>query len=1200
MLPLAAAAALLLQPQSASVFVSAKKEVDPAELERSILRELYEATNGHAWNENTGWAHDTPDVCTWTGIECLLSPYETEDGSNGDVRNPVIGIYLGDNFLSGRTPASLWKLPELRTLDLSYNPALDVDFGSLADKLDNHDKDSTETVVVPPLENINVRQTGTTSAKGVAALANTITKLVLSDCKFESQFPPDLLELRKLDTLGLSGCSLRGSLPDGDTNGISKLSQLRVFDVYDNDLTGTLPEGLADLVHLRSLILSKNQFHGKVPSFVNDELVMLEQFWINFNDFTGTIPAFDKQPSISKLYLNGNSFTGEIPTTFLEAALTGPEGFATSEDPIMVNLGKNEFSGIIPASLDRLSLLPITFRFGGNAWTGVAPELCDNTNWNEGMIEYYGCQGLICPPYTYSAAGYYTDEDPCEPCSTSDYFGTFDCFEQDDRAVLMNLYAKLGGEKWIHNEGWKDAPRYVADDDYSGEWFDYCDWYGVECWDLGDAKDKRVRRIILSNNNLVGTMPETIFSIEHMTTLDVSNNLQLVVSFRSIGRSQHIYSVNVGGTQTKDFDGIQHANDFFKRLQADNTPIAGTLPSEITRIHNLEVLSLQECQMNGELPNDLFAMSSLQELYLTQNNFQGVLPDKWASLVDLQVLSLAKNAFRGVLPESFGYSPSLRAITLKDQVSKGGGLSGSLPSFRKSMSLSQLILADNKLEGTLPEDLLMAAEGYARDEELNTLFHVDLTNNKITGNIHGSYERFSQLDLYLEGNLISSIDERLCTLPNPSWMSGGVGAYGCEAILCPQGTYNHGGRRKYMDDGCLPCENNESGSLSYLGQISCGFGLDDPALSGVDPLSPEASAEASAATAAASQSMERAVLESLFVSTGGPDDQWKSSNGWKDSDNFCTWYGIDCDENGSVASIQLGSNGLKGSLPASIWTLPNLVHLKIYGNQIDVDFGGIEIARNLQTLGLDDTGLKSLDGISKARSVTKLNVAYNNLAGNLSEELSKLVNLESLDISHNKIIGVLPFWLRNFVSLTSFSASHNNLEGQVPDFATLLGLVYLDLSHNKLGGILPTTLLAGSMPGIKIVVDLSHNQIEGIVPGELGRSTRLSIELQENKITGIDGSLCNVGGWNDFGVMSFGCDGILCPTGTWNSLGRQSSEGVPCATCKKGGAAKYMGATTCGSSTTTISSSSSRGRTSGGCMAVALLVGLVSAALVML
>jgi len=1163
---------------------SARKEQTPAELERSILRELYEATNGPTWNDNTGWAHDTDDVCTWTGIDCRLSPEESE---RSDGRNPVIGIYLGDNFLSGRTPASLWKLPELTTLDLSFNPALDVDFGSLADA----------TIVggaalVPPLETVNVRKTGTTSVKGVASLANTITKLVLSECQFESQFPPDLLELRKLNSLSLSECSLRGNLPDGDDSGISQLSQLRIFDVYDNDLTGTLPEGIASLVHLRSLILSKNQFHGKLPQFVNDELVMLEQFWVNFNDFTGTIPAFDKQPSISKLYLNGNSFTGEIPPTFLEAAITGPEGFPTAENPIMmINLGKNEFTGILPESLDRLSLLPITWRLGGNAWTDVAPQLCDNTNWNEGGIARFGCQGLICPPRTYSAAGFYTEEDPCEPCSTSEYFGTFDCFDQDDRAVLMDLYARLGGENWIHSEGWKDAPRFVADDDYSGEWYDYCDWYGIECWELGDSKDRRVRKIELGNNNLVGVMPETIFSIEHMTTLDVSNNHQLTVGFRSIGRSEHVYSVNVGGTQTKDFDGIQHANDFFKRLYADNTPIAGTLPAEITRIHNLQVLSLQECEMNGELPADLFAMSSLEELYLTQNNLQGVLPDRWGSLMNLQVLAMAKNAFRGNIPESLGDAPSLRALSLKDQISKGGGFSGSLPSFRKSRSLSQLILADNKLEGTLPDELLVASQGFSADEELNTLFHIDLTNNKLTGTVQASYERFHQLDLYLGGNLISAIDERLCTYPNPLWMSGGVGAYGCEALLCPQGTYNHGGRRQYTDDSCLPCgaHKKKSGlaALSYLGQSSCGvedLGIDvGPSFGEI-----EAAEEATAATAAVAQSMERAVLDALFESTGGSDNQWKSSTGWKEDADFCTWYGIDCDENGSVASIQLGSNGLKGGLPTSIWTLPNLVHLKIYGNQIDIDFTGVEGARNLQTLGLDDTGLKSIEGIGMARSVKKLNVGYNDLTGNFPEELSRLVNLELLDVSHNKFTGELPFWLRNFVSLTSFTASHNNLQGDIPDFATLIKLSFLDLSHNQFGGTIPQTLLAGSQPNFKIVVDLSHNQIEGIVPGALTRLTRLSIQLQENKITSIDEQLCAIGGWNDFDAMTFGCDGILCPVGTWNSLGRESSEEVPCEPCAK---AKFMGATTCGSSTTTLSS--------GGAVVsgnvVVLLVGLFAA-----
>ena len=264
---------------NSALLVSAKKELTAEELERSVLLEFYEATNGHSWNENTGWAHETPNVCTWMGVECLLSAAEvaavagagsgSDDDDEAARRNPVVGLYLSDNFLSGRTPASLWKLPALKTLDVGFNDALDVDFGSLSD-----------VIAPPPLETVSARATATTSARGVAALSDTLTKLNFSKNKFESQFPPDLLELRKLTYLGLSECSLRGSLPDGDNDSISKLSQLRVLDVYDNDLTGTLPEGLASLVHLRSLILSKNQFHGKLPQFVNDELVLLEEFWV--------------------------------------------------------------------------------------------------------------------------------------------------------------------------------------------------------------------------------------------------------------------------------------------------------------------------------------------------------------------------------------------------------------------------------------------------------------------------------------------------------------------------------------------------------------------------------------------------------------------------------------------------------------------------------------------------------------------------------------------------------------------------------------------------------------------------------------------------------------------------------------------------------------------------------------------------------
>ena len=97
----------------------------------------------------------------------------------------------------------------------------------------------------------------------------------------------------------------------------------------------------------------------------------------------------------------------------------------------------------------------------------------------------------------------------------------------------------------------------------------------------------------------------------------------------------------------------------------------------------------------------------------------------------------------------------------------------------------------------------------------------------------------------------------------------------------------------------------------------------------------------------------------------------------------------------------------------------------------------------------------------------------------------------------------------------------------------------------------------------KVVADLSSNKLTGTVPADLSRLSRLSFQLENNRISGVAEELCDVEGFNDYDVQQFGCDGILCPAGTWNCLGRQSNEDSPCEPCSK---TKYMGSTKCESS----------------------------------
>lgn len=1053
--------------------------------ERDILVEFYQTTGGNGWNHDYGWADQTTDICDWYGVTCKS---EEVSGRRAQESSKVLALNLSSNFVTGRTPTSLWTLPLLEKVDLSDNPHLEVDFTSL-----QHEDSS-------PLKSLTLRKSATTSMVGLAGASDTLVELDMSGTRLDSQIPQDLYYLTQLSSLKLAECGLLGRIPDD----INRLSVLRELSLYSNALTGTLPEGFSRLVHLRHLTLSDNQFHGTLPQYLNN-FVLMREFWAHDNDFTGLIPSFSQAPDIHKVYLNDNSLAGQIPTDFIQATIGGMQEFKT----IYVNLARNLLTGTVPASLDTLQELDIVWMLGDNKWSGISETLCDNSKWNEGAVAEFGCSGFLCPPETFSRHGFQTLDTSCQPCLSAKFYGATSCFDSDDHSVLVKLYAELQGEKWDRSDNWLTKD-------------DYCSWYGIECWDIGDSKTGRVRKILLPNNGLIGNVPETIYSMNHLTTVDFSRNA-IILSFKNFKESLHMFSVNVANTKTKDFDGIEHATNFFHELFADNTRLGGAIPTEILSIKNLKVLSLMECDLSGEIPDELFNLVELQELYLSNNDLRGTIPDRWHELSNLRVLAIAKNQFKGPVPSSLDNAASLIAISLQDQITKGGGLVGSVMPMATTTTIRTLLMGNNKLEGDLPEDMLTAVEG-------DLPITVDLSNNLITGKVHGTYDRFKRMNLYLDGNFISEVDEKLCSQGN--WMQSSVGLYGCDAILCPAGTM--GSRRQFMDSVCLSCDHTKmSTDMLYWGQAVC--------------------------KEVANQGMtERDIMELLFEQCGGIG--WHSRDAWMTETSICDWYGISCDENGSVTSIQLGGNQLTGTIPTEIYLLPNLLHLKLYSNAIFFSFEGIEKATKLKTLGLDNTGLVSIMGVGRARTLQELKVAFNRLSGDIPEEISRLVNLRSLDVSRNNLSGFLPSWLHSLVSLTTFSASHNKFTGPVYDFATLRGMIYLDLSHNALTGSIPGTLFASSTTTEKVVADLSSNMLVGQVPGELARHPRLSLQVQDNLISGVDSELCNIEGWNDFAVKTYGCDAILCPAGSWNRQGRQSSENSPCMECRK---AKHMGTTNC-------------------------------------
>jgi Leucine Rich Repeat (LRR) protein len=82
-------------------------------IERQVLVELFASTGGARWTNHEGWSTSMP-VCDWHGVVC--------DFIDGDANRPfVAGLSLALNNLEGRLPASLAKLPRLRSLDVTGN-----------------------------------------------------------------------------------------------------------------------------------------------------------------------------------------------------------------------------------------------------------------------------------------------------------------------------------------------------------------------------------------------------------------------------------------------------------------------------------------------------------------------------------------------------------------------------------------------------------------------------------------------------------------------------------------------------------------------------------------------------------------------------------------------------------------------------------------------------------------------------------------------------------------------------------------------------------------------------------------------------------------------------------------------------------------------------------------------------------------------
>ncbi|XP_076904151.1 receptor-like protein kinase 7 [Bidens hawaiensis] len=327
------------------------------------------------WNENN-------PVCDFTGITC-------------DNKNTVIGINLSEQKLAGTVDFdSICSLQSLQTLSIGDN----LLHGTISSNI-------SHCTNLQHLYLGNNSFSGKFPWKSLNKLTN-LTYLRLAYNPFnKTQFPLEILMLRKLQVLDLANCSIQGAIPDeigklkslqdlelscnylvGEIPmGITKLENLLFLDLYSNRLTGILPIGFGNLVLLRELDVSNNSLEGDISEL--RRMSHMEFLLLYENKFSGVVPVeFGEFRFLQEFSIYRNKFTGELPKkigSFSDFLYTdASENFLTgSFPPYMCKNGKlfgilmlqNNFTGELPETYANCSSLT-RLRVSNNSLSGRIPD----------------------------------------------------------------------------------------------------------------------------------------------------------------------------------------------------------------------------------------------------------------------------------------------------------------------------------------------------------------------------------------------------------------------------------------------------------------------------------------------------------------------------------------------------------------------------------------------------------------------------------------------------------------------------------------------------------------------------------------------------------------------------------------------------------------------------------------------------------